>query len=714
MNRVEPVNMFRLDNNHECQTRHWSSSSNKVLCFFLITISLVPINTTEDFIKGKSIPCTNEGKEVFITMISDNPCITCKCQNHVVACEQRRCSLSNSCYFAIRGKKSACCDVCKECEWRGTWRQHDEQWSDPADSCTIYNCKSGVLTSTKVECHVKCSNPLPPSPGECCPRCPSPTCQAYAATLGNQESPRTHLIPAAEKETTDPCVQCQCVNGFSFCWRQACPVLPCPAIKIFHLPGDCCPQCQRGAKRISEIPGQCLLGKQELKTTERLAYDACTNCACNGTTVSCRRESCPSLECPAELQVQKDDECCPRCRGREEQQQVCSYRGKVYQDGETWRQKNCTKCTCRGTKVSCEYEDCSRLPPCPPGLQEKVLPGECCRTCVEADGVCTAFGDSGYKTFDGRIYDFKASPCRYLLTKDGSGNNFSISVVNDVKHGTTKSRSVILKVENTKVQMGQNLKVKVGGKRVRLPHVILSVLSIRLENNSVVVRTTNFGIKLVWDDENYLEIHMPTVFKQKLCGLCGNYNNNPKDDLLNKRGQVTTSVAAFAQSWMSGKKAACKGNTLTTKDPTECDRRWDVRHRAISECNHLTDPPLVGCHSNVYPGPYFNPCITEHCECKSRPKKCHCQVLKAYVRECERLGVTLPNWKKATDCEGTHCPPGSVYNPCGASCRKTCKNYQQSGKNANCHRKCQPGCECTMGKVWHRHRCISPQYCPRT
>ena len=37
------------------------------------------------------------------------------------------------------------------------------------------------------------------------------------------------------------------------------------------------------------------------------------------------------------------------------------------------------------------------------------------------------------------------------------------------------------------------------------------------------------------------------------------------------------------------------------------------------------------------------------CECPGT--QCHCEVLTAYARECERKGVRIPRWREETNCK---------------------------------------------------------------
>ncbi|CAL4060988.1 unnamed protein product, partial [Meganyctiphanes norvegica] len=80
----------------------------------------------------------------------------------------------------------------------------------------------------------------------------------------------------------------------------------------------------------------------------------------------------------------------------------CHHGGKSYSENDLI-QEECNTCTCNGGEWSCT---------------EYVCPG-----------ICTAWGDSHYKTFDGRMYDFHGT-CDYLLAKGkaSSTDTFEVTI----------------------------------------------------------------------------------------------------------------------------------------------------------------------------------------------------------------------------------------------------------------------------------------------
>ncbi|XP_022248617.1 BMP-binding endothelial regulator protein-like [Limulus polyphemus] len=560
----------------------------------------------------------------------------------------------------------------------------------------MFSCQSGVVTEAMIHCHVPCRNHQPPVAGECCPSC-------KGCTLGGRTYSDNEEIEVTQ---ADPCVQCSCKKGNIACIKTVCPVLPCPEYKYTIKPGECCPSC-KGNRKFNNFNGSCLVGMTLIKHEQTMVFDRCTNCTCKNSTTICQRTVCPPVHCPPDFQEFLPNQCCYRCREPEESKATCGDGGRIYQDGESWKKERCTTCSCKDGKVMCAALECFRQS-CPKRHKLKTLPGVCCPTCVEEDGVCSVFGDPHYRTFDGRIFTFQGS-CKYLLTNDCKGNkSFSIQVINDPRHTKTFSwtKVVKIKVGESKIRMARFMKVKINKKKVQLPYVKLGSFSIVQEGYNIVTRT-NLGIKMMWDGGSFLEVSVPPEFKNQMCGLCGNYNGDSKDDFITRNGNVVSDVDIFGNDWKRGRERRCKPLVSTKARDSSCGHNWESRIRGIQECNVLKVASVFHrCHSQVDPMPYYQSCLIDMCECPLT-ERCYCEALHAYARECERAGIVL-NWRKNTGCENVYCPKGAVFTTCGTACKRTCRNYRQ---NKPCRRRCKPGCICPAGTVLQKNRCVSIEKC---
>lgn len=697
---------------------------------------LVPA-TVDAFLIGLTADhqnCTNEGQEVFVGIIANDPCFTCMCKDGHVQCRKETCPSTDNCYMILREKTNKCCHVCKGCDYQGKHYANGDEWTDPQDPCRVLTCEGGVISITRPSCQValQCDQPLPPRHGECCPRCKGCQFQGKQVNEGQRVT-----------SSDDPCVECTCRLGGLVCSKRICPVLTCPPSKMVLKPGHCCPVCT-GTRKMYEVKGRCLIGKKQHANGASFRVDSCTNCTCQSGTGVCQRRDCRksstspsnaiSRALPQTAIRQSLPTALPASRPL-----TCSYRSVLYQDGAKWTLDACTACSCNEGEVRCSVQQCpvhrpkhagkmagggggaalgrnkknskknskksskkspfspgsvssssgtnpaefnqvqqqqeqDAVPeassPCPPGQHPVKEPGQCCPKCIEDDAVCTVFGDPHYRTFDGRVFNFQGA-CKYLLTSDCKNNSFSVRVTNDARTSRSFSwtKTVTLKIEDLKVTLGQNMKVKVNHKRVSLPFVSLGTLSIVQEGYSVVVRT-NLGVKLLWDGESFLEVTVPPVFKNRLCGLCGNFNGRRRDDLRMKSGQMAKSINQFGNSWKVGGAKSCsridppstalapvasKGVTKGATLAPLCQRQWEVRIRAVRECNVLRSATFATCHAKVSPVRFFKSCLLDMCECPSG-KQCYCEALTAYAHDCLRHGITIdPKWRQVTSCIG-HAP----------------------------------------------------------
>lgn len=260
-----------------------------------------------------------------------------------------------------------------------------------------------------------------------------------------------------------------------------------------------------------------------------------------------------------------------------------------------------------------------------------------------------AFGDPHYKTFDGKIYSFQGVG-KYQLVSDCHSHSFSIRVANTFQsrnvRSSTQTKRVALKVGDIRVNLGQQLRIKVDGTLVQLPYKREGRLRIEKSDEYVLVTLHN-GVKILWSGKSFLEVTVPAHFKNRLCGLCGNYNGNVQDDFRLRKGDVVrdTEVLAFGNSWCVGQKSKCLKQAKQTAKIRPCKMHKVTRN----PCKYLTSTESFnGCDSKLNYSKYYKACIMDMCDCPFG--KCYCESLRAYAHECERLGVNMTGWQKNVYC----------------------------------------------------------------
>jgi len=145
------------------------------------------------------------------------------------------------------------------------------------------------------------------------------------------------------------------------------------------------------------------------------------------------------------------------------------------------------------------------------------------------------------------------------------------------------SRAIILQIGDLKVNLGQKMRVKVNGKKVDVPYRVANQLDINRTDDSVIVNT-RIGIKVHWDGISFLEVSVPSSYRGQLCGLCGNFNSQIKDDFTVRHGRVVQDPQQFGQSWVVGtaKKMCTRiprfGNSTRQR---RCRDRKDQRYFII-------------------------------------------------------------------------------------------------------------------------------------
>lgn len=621
-------------------------------CLLALAFTLVdPVSANSVVIIGKRAPCSNEGELVPLQdarLVQDwSSCFTCICKNGFVECRNgaEECGPIEDC--AVVMPREGCCARCKGCWYNGTEHASHTEWGDDG---RVLRCEAGVVTISKPECYAPCERPKHQRHTHYnCPVCDECIINGQRVREG-----RDVRIPE------EPCLSCRCVRGALSCAKRACPVLPCHSSQQYTPPGECCPRCSDPTfDKIlprNTIAKPCIIGKEFHAHRSKLRVDPCTDCTCLNGTAVCSRHTCPVLTCGARALPPAPGKCCPECPQVEEAKAACIIGGAVYQDGETWQLDACKSCECHSGEPRCAMERCPTLN-CRPDQTLQHLSGHCCPKCVDADGICTVFGDPHYKTFDGKFYSFQGS-CKYQLVSDCVNNTFSIRISNDARNTLHSSwtRTATLRIGSTRINMGRKMRIKMNGRRLILPYRIDGVGEITRTNGSVLLKA-DIGVQILWDGDGFLEVTVSSIYRGKLCGLCGNFNSLARDDMRTRDGRLLNDTWKFGKSWRVGGKHACTRLQERPSRHSRCRQSkpgpQSVKARRLCRgFNRYT--AFSDCSAKVNPHNYREACELDACSCTGM--NCHCAAYRAYARECARVDAEPRNWEREAWCAGEIAP----------------------------------------------------------
>uniref|UniRef100_UPI0037E952F8 mucin-2-like n=1 Tax=Semicossyphus pulcher TaxID=241346 RepID=UPI0037E952F8 len=419
----------------------------------------------------------------------------------------------------------------------------------------------------------------------------------------------------------------------------------------------------------------CSGGSQSPTCSPPMVYFDCSKAPPGATGTECEK-SCSTLDMAC-----VSTGCTPGCMCPEglvsdgaggcikEHKCPCVHNGQVYQAGETLT-VDCNACSCSNRKFTCTNNVC--------------------------DAICGIYGDGHYVTFDDKRFDFNGQ-CEYTLLQDycsegPSKGSFKIITENVPcgTMGTTCSKTIKIFLGDNEFQLkDENFHVVQGGSQV-FP-VQVHKMGIYL-----VVRIKP-GLVLMWDKKTSLFIKISPKFQGQVCGLCGNYDGNSKNDFTTRSQETVADVLEFGNSWKVS--PSCPNAQLIT-DPCSTNSyraAWSKR-----QCSIIISVTFKKCHSQVDPGPFFDSCVRDSCACDTGGDcECFCTAVAAYARACNEARVCV-KWRTPKICpifcDYYNAPDGCEwhYKPCGASCMKTCRNPSGNCSNLiTAMEGCYPQCPLT-------------------
>ena len=76
--------------------------------------------------------------------------------------------------------------------------------------------------------------------------------------------------------------------------------------------------------------------------------------------------------------------------------------------------------------------------------------------------------------------------------------------------------------------------------------------TVRLDRpRGVIYLETTTGVKVVFNGRNRVAITLDGKWKDKVCGLCGDFDMDHENDFMNRDGKLVNSPIAFGKSWIS-------------------------------------------------------------------------------------------------------------------------------------------------------------------
>uniref|UniRef100_H3AU93 von Willebrand factor n=1 Tax=Latimeria chalumnae TaxID=7897 RepID=H3AU93_LATCH len=343
----------------------------------------------------------------------------------------------------------------------------------------------------------------------------------------------------------------------------------------------------------------------------------------------------------------------------------CTHKGKHYPPGSSISQ-DCNTCVCRHGAWVCTNEDC---------------PGDCFVT-----------GQSHFKSFDNKYFTF-SGVCQYLLAKDCQDNSFAV-VIETVQCAddpdSVCTRSALIRVQelvNSTIKLKHGGAVSLDGQDIQTP-LMHGAVHIQHTVMASVRLTYKEDLQIDWDGYGKLLLKLGPTYSSKICGLCGNYNGNQKDDFLTSSGLIEAHVEDFGNSWKLN--GDCLDVVKQDSDPCSLNPK---RARYAEElCSVLMSAEFEPCHHEVNPAPYVKNCRYDVCAC-SDGKECLCSAVSTYATACSRKGVLI-NWRTSNFC-AMKCSKDQVYQLCGTPCNQTCRSL--SFPEPACKEVCMEGCYCPPG-----------------
>ena len=93
--------------------------------------------------------------------------------------------------------------------------------------------------------------------------------------------------------------------------------------------------------------------------------------------------------------------------------------------------------------------------------------------------------------------------------------------------------------------------LQVNGRKVSVPSKVTNELTVQASARSVIIERTS-AVRVIYSTSQEVTVTVDTNLSGKMCGACGNYNGDSKDDMKTADGTATKDVTVIVGSWSAG------------------------------------------------------------------------------------------------------------------------------------------------------------------
>ena len=232
---------------------------------------------------------------------------------------------------------------------------------------------------------------------------------------------------------------------------------------------------------------------------------------------------------------------------------------------------------------------------------------------------CFASGDPHYTTFDGLVHHFQGV-CYYNYAFDCKENLFHVYSKQErcFSGRVTCTTGVVIEVKGyrERIEIGRNGDFSPG-----ISTIPANTFQVMRSGNAYTVDILPLKITVYYDGWWTISVKIPDTFFGKVCGLCGNANEDPNDDfqaLVNGSLQLESNVAKFGLSWANFELSEEFGCEVENALPGLCE--GSKRKRAEQFCKKLRSKAIsTGCLDFINPQELINNCIFDYCASETAP-----------------------------------------------------------------------------------------------